>query len=208
MSEKNKRKWLTVSETITLIALLVSTGSTIYFAWRSYTLQNSLYSLTYFQPYIYSNYTGSTLNSMYCARNDTLAFLDGLVTVDLKVVTPYDGLLTVNVTTLNVTDTYPANSTLDMTYSNLNYTEHSPSYIGTTIPQYFISKNVVNSIEAKLLVELAVILKPNWLPLNSTGIGFDLGNLGFKANLFAVQTNQTMTKAFIENVYGMFTPTS
>ena len=142
-------------------------------------------------------------------RNDTLAVLVGLVAVDLKVVTPYDGMLTINVKTLDVTHINELNSELDMNnLNNLNYSEHSPSYLGTTIHQYFISRNVINSIEDKLLVRLTVILKPNWISPNNTRIGFDLGNLTFEANLFAVQTNQTMTKTFFEDVYGMFTPTS
>jgi hypothetical protein len=92
--------------------------------------------------------------------------------------------------------------------NNLNYSEHSPSYPGTTIHQYFISRNVINSIEDKLLVQLRVILKPNWISPNNTAIGFDLGDLMFEANLFAVQTNQTVTKLFFEDVYGLFYPTS
>jgi hypothetical protein len=51
-------------------------------------------------------------------------------------------------------------------------------------------------------------LKPNLVPLNATAIGFDLGDLIFEANLVNIRTNQTMTKTFFENVYGMFTPTS
>jgi len=204
-TRKKQSKWLSIGS-LTFIALLISTGFNVYFAWRSDNLQNSLNSLTYFQPFIFSINATSTLNSLYCIRNDTMVSLDGLVAVDLKVVTPYDGMLTINVKTLNLTHTNELNSELDM--NNLNFSEHSPSYLGTTIHQYFISRNVINSIEDKLLVWLTVVLKPNWISPNSTAIGFDLGNLTFEANLFAVQTNQTMTQTFFEDVYGMFTPTS
>jgi hypothetical protein len=207
-TRKEGRKWLSIA-LLTLIALLISTGSNIYYAWRSDNLQNSINSLTYFQPFIFSINSTSTLSTSYCVRNDTWVVLVGLVAVDLKVVTPYDGMLTINVKTLDVTHINELNSELDMTnLNNLNYSEHSPSYLGTTIHQYFISRNVINSIEDELLVELTVILKPNWISPNSTAIGFDLGNLMFEANLFAVQTNQTMTKTFFEDVYGMFRPTS
>jgi hypothetical protein len=207
-TQEKRRKWLSI-ESLTLIALLISTGFTVYFAWRSDNLQNSLNSLTYFQPFIFSTNATSTLPSSYCARNDTVASLIGLVAVNLKVVTPYDGMLTINVKTLDVTNINELNSKLDMNNSgNLNYSIHSPSYLGTTIPQYFISRNVINSIEDKLLVRLTVILEANWISPSSNATGFELGNLTFEANLFAVQTNQTMTQTFYEDVVGMFTPTS
>ncbi|MGA3190921.1 MAG: hypothetical protein ABSD73_00225 [Candidatus Bathyarchaeia archaeon] len=191
---------------LTLIALLISTGFNIYYASQSYNLQNSINSLTYFQPFIFSINATSTLNSMYCVRNDTFASLDGLVTVDLKVVTPYDGMLTINVNTLNLANTSEVNLELDMKY--LNSMEHSPSYLGGAIHQYFISRNVINSIEDKLLVELTVFLKPNWISPDVTAIGFNLGDLTFEAQLFSVQPNQTNTTTFTEDVVGMFTPTS
>jgi hypothetical protein len=128
--------------------------------------------------------------------------------VDLKVVTPYDGVLTIDIGILDVTRINPLNSELDMNYLNLNYSEHSPFFLGTTIHRYFISRNVINSVEDKLGVELNVILKPNWISPSSTGIGFDLGDLMFEAKLFAIQKNETMTKTFFEDVYGIFTPTS
>lgn len=207
-TRKEGRKWLSIAS-LTLIALLISTGFNVYYAWRSDNLQNSINSLTYFQPFIFSINSTSILNASYAVRNDTLTVLVGLVAVDLKIVTPYDGMLTINVKTLNVTRINELNSELDMNnLNNLNYSEHSPSYLGTTIYQYFISRNVINSIEDKLLVRLTVILKPNWISPDNTGIGFDLGDLMFEANLFAIQKNETMTKTFFEDVYGMFTPTS
>jgi hypothetical protein len=206
-TRKKQRKWLSIIiASLTLIALFISTGFNVYYAWRSDNLQNSINSLTYFQPFIYSINSTSYLNSLYCRRNDTIASLYGNVTIDLKVVTPYDGMLTINVKTLNLTRINVLNSELDM--NNLNLTEHSPSYLGTTLYQYFISKNVINSIEDKLLVWLTVVLKTNWISSNSTAIGFDLGDLTFEANLFAVQKNQTMTKTFFEDVFGTFRPTS
>jgi len=203
--KKNRRKWI-ISVVLSSLIAIIAIISTSYFAWQNQNVMNSLYN---FQPFIFSINSTSILNASYCVRNDTLAVLVGLVAVDLKVVTPYDGMLTINVKTLDVTHINELNSELDMNnLNNLNYSEHSPSYLGTTIHQYFISRNVINSIEDKLLVRLTVILKPNWISPNNTGIGFDLGNLTFEANLFAVQTNQTMTKTFFEDVYGMFTPTS
>jgi hypothetical protein len=206
-TRRKGRNWFSIIiASITLIALLISTSFNVYYAWRSDNLQNSINSLTYFQPFIFSINSTSTLNASYAVRNDTLAVLVGLVAVNLKVVTPYDGLLTINVKTLDFTRINELNSELDM--NNLNFSAHSPSYLGTTIHQYFISRNVINSVEDKLLVKLTVVLKPNWISSNNTGIGFDLGDLTFEANLFAVQTNQTMTKTFFEDVYGLFYPTS
>lgn len=204
-----QRKWFTASELIAIIALIISGifgVSSVYFAMQNQNLQNSLYnlqnSLYNFQPFIFSNYTTSTLNSLYCARNDTIADLYGLVTVDLKVITPYDGMLTINVKTLNFTER--SWEFLDM--NNLNFSEHSVSFLETTPHQYFISRDVINRIEDKLLVRLTVVLKPNWISPDVTAIGFNLGDLTFEASLFAVRTNQTMNKTFTENVYGMFTP--
>ena len=204
--QKEGRKWLSMLlGLLTLIALIISTGFNLYYAWRSDSLQHSIDSLTYFQPFIYSINSTSYLNSWYCSRSDTIATLVGNVTIDLRIVTPYDGVLTINVKTLNLTRINVLNSELDM--NNLNFTEHSPSYLGTTVHQYFISKNVINSIEDNLLVWLRVVLKPNWISPDTTSIGFDLGDLTFDANLFAVQTNQTMTNTFFEDVFGTFTPT-
>jgi hypothetical protein len=138
-----------------------------------------------------------------------MVVLVGLVAIDLKVITPYDGMLTINIKTLNFThineSNYMVSELLDM--NNLNFSEHSVFDLGATPHQYFISRDVINSIKDKLLVRLTVILKPNWISPNNTAIGFDLGDLIFEANLFAVRTNQTMTETFTENVYGMFTPT-
>jgi hypothetical protein len=207
--QPNKRgeKRLSI-EALTLVALLISTGFNIYYAYRTDNLQNSLYSLTYFQPSIFSINTTSTLNSLYCARSDTMAVLVGPVAIDLKIVTPYDGVLTINVKTLNTSRISELNSELNMSLPTLNYSEYSPTYLDTTIHQYFISRNVINSVEDHLVVGLTVILKSNWISPNSTEIGFDLGDLMFEANLFAIQKNETMTQTFFEDVYGMFTPTS
>jgi hypothetical protein len=116
---KKKRKWLTEFTVSVLLAIitLVSVISANYYAMKNtalqeqYTdLQNLLYN---FQPFIFSINSTSTLNSLYCMRKDTMAVLDGLVTVDLKVVTPYDGMLTINVKTLNLTYTNELKSELE-----------------------------------------------------------------------------------------------
>lgn len=172
--------------------------------------KSKLAELYNFQPVIFSNYTSSTLKTVFYSPNDNQFYLSGLVSVDLKVITPYDGMLSINVTGLNFTHIderdYVGLRILDMNY--LNFSEHSVSFAVTTIHQYFVLKDAVNSIEDKLLVQLSVFLKPNWLPLDVTAMGFDLGDLTFEANLFAVRTNQTMVKTFTEDVFGMFTPTS
>jgi len=207
---KKQRKWLTASSLIAIIALIISAisvSSGVYFAIQNEKLQNSLYN---FQPFIFSNYTTSNLNSVYCTRNDTIVILAGPVAVDLKVITPYDGMLTIKVKSLNFTHINESDSMvselLDM--NNLDYSEHSVFDLGATPHQYFISRDVINSVKDKLVVQLTVILKPNWISPNSTAIGFNLGDLIFEANLFAVRTNQTMIETFSENVFGMFKPTS
>lgn len=206
---RKQRKWLIASLTtvLALIVSIIATSYSVYFAIQNQNLQNSLYS---FQPFIFSNYTSSTLKTLIYIPNDNSFDLFGNVAVDLKVITPYDGMLTINVTTFNFTHIgeryYQGSQLLDMNY--LNFSEHSPFDMLATPHQYFISRDVINPIEDKILVRLTVFLKPNWLPPNATAIGFDLGDLTFEANLFAVRTNQTITKTFTEDVFGMFTPTS
>lgn len=218
---KKRRKCFSI-ESLTLVALLISTSSNIYFAVQNqnmqtqnqniqnslYALQNSLYN---YPPFIYSNNTiTSAMNTVIASRNDTIAVLFGNVKVDLKVITPYDGMLTITAKALNFTHINETNwfglQFVDL--NNLNYSEHSVFDLTGEPHQYFILHDVINPIEDRIPLEVTVILKPNWLPSNSTGIGFDLGVIAFEANLFDVRTNQTTTTTFIENVTGMFRPTS
>jgi hypothetical protein len=209
--QKKKRRLTLSAISIILSSIIAITAvaATSYFAVQN---ENLLNSINNYQPFIFSNYTTSTLNTAisFPSDNDTCFYLDGLVAVDLEVITPYYGMLTIYVENLNFThlnDTdYIGASLLDMNY--LNYSEHSPTYMGITSHQYSISGNVINPIEDKLLVQLSVILKPNWLPPNATAIGFDLGDLTFEASLFAVRTSQTTNKNFTEDIFGMFTATS
>jgi hypothetical protein len=79
--QKRRRKWLSI-KSITLIALIVSTGSTIYFAWKSQDLQNSLYNLQVastradisilFNPLVNQNWT-FTSDGAYLTVNGTLS---------------------------------------------------------------------------------------------------------------------------------------
>jgi hypothetical protein len=213
---KKRRKWLTASLLTSLIAIMaliisgISVYSTYYFSMQNgkltnelYNLQNSLYN---FSPFIFSNYTSSTLNSLYCERNDTLAILDGSVNIDLKVISPYDGYLTIQAKTFNFTSINGYNIS---NYINSNYID-SPQPVQdlATMPhQYWISANSIKSITDKLVIQLIVDLKPNCLPL--TGITLDLGYLTFEASLFAARLNQTIkTQNCTANVFGTFTPTS
>jgi len=220
---KKRRKWFSI-KSLTLIALLLSTCSNIYFAVQNqnlqkqnqniqnslYALQNSLYN---YQPFIYSNNTiTSTMNTLVANPNDTIAVLFGNVNIDLKVITPYDGMLTISAKALNFTHINETNwyglQFVSLNPNNLNYSEHSILDLSGNPDQYFILHDVINSIEDSIPLEITVILKPNWLPPNSTGISFDLGATTFEADLFAVRTNQTTISTFNENVTGMFTPTS
>jgi hypothetical protein len=214
-----KRRWLTQSSAIAIAALIINGSMTAYFAVQSqnlnnqnlnlqkslYDLQNSLYN---FPPFIFSNYTASTLNSIYCNRSDTRAILEGPVTVDLKVISPYNGMLTIKVETFNFTSiyNYDIREYIDPNYINTP----QPVQDLTTMPhQYWISESGINSISDKLPIELMVVLKPNCFPLNLTSITLDLGYLTFEASLFAARLNQTIeTKNCTANVFGTFTPTS
>jgi hypothetical protein len=141
-------------------------------------------------------------------RNLTSAYLMGYVAIDLKVISPYDGMLTINIGTLNFTRDTKLNF-LDM--NNLNASETSPQFLegNSRNRQYFISKDVINSIKDNLLITVTVILKPNWISPNATAIGIDLGDLTFEAHLFAVRINQTIeNENFTEHLFGTFTPTN
>jgi hypothetical protein len=204
-----KRQWITASKAVAIIAL-ISTCSTIYFAWQNqmslnslYNLQNSIYN---FPPFILSNPSTSILATEFAWRNLTTTYLLGHVAVDLKVITPYDGMLTINVGTLNFTQGSKSNF-IDM--NNLNTSETSPYFFEPYVHQYFVSKDVINSINDSLLIGVTVILKPNWISPNSTSIGYDLGNLNFKASLFAARLNRTIKfYNFTENILGSFTPSA
>ena len=130
-------------------------------------------------------------------------FLLGFINVDLKVVSPYDGMLTINVKSLN---TY-VNSIVPtfLNVSILNYSTVSFFPFPETQYQYFISKNVINQIEDKLEVKAVVYLNSGILQQafqnDTTSVGFPLGDIIFQAKLFEVQTNQTYTKDFNQGVY-------
>jgi|GEM_PF-2991568 hypothetical protein len=212
---KKKSRWTISLVSVVLSSLIAITAivASVYFAVQSQNTQNSLYNLENsvhnYQPLIFSirdPEAYSTLNTLSYPRNDIFATLFGNATIDLKVITPYDSLLTINVTALNFTNIDKVSPYLDI--NNLNYSEHSVSYLGQTTHQYFIPRDVTYSINEGLLVRLSVVLKPNLVPLNITAIGFDLGNLIFEGNLVAIRENQTTVKTFTENVYGIFAPTS
>lgn len=207
---KKKRKWLTASTLINIILLiitLVSVSTTYYFSTQNVTLQNEIYNFT---PFIYSNYSDSATLQNILPVNVSYNFFEGFVDVNLRIVTPYDGMLTILPQYINFSTgsdssvPYYFNTTL-LKYS---YVSFFPSYSANQY-QYFISKNVMNPIQDKLWIEVNTYLNSEELSYlfrdqgenTTTRIGFPLGNITFQATLFEAQKERNFTQDFTEGAY-------
>ena len=194
---------------VTILALIVgviSTSSTIYFAVKNQELQNSLYN---YEPFIFANYSGiSNLKTgIYTPSSGNEAILYGNVAIDLKIITPYDGMVTIVVKSFNFTYlNAPINPTSN--YLDLDNLHNVNIYDTSIVPhQYFIRRDLTNSISDEIPVRLIVFLKPNVLG-KTQGMGFTLGDVVLEANLLSVRTNQTITQQFNSKVWVNITPTS
>jgi hypothetical protein len=218
---KKSRSVLKIISVILSIALgfvsVYSTISTDYFARVNTDLQKAntdLQNLLYnFQPYVFSNYTYySKLETVAWNPTQNAGYFSGVVTIDLEVISPFDGLLTINATSLiynpdNKTD-YEGQMLLDKNHLN--------DSIVTTVAnlpngyQYFISRGVATPVKDKIFVNALIYMKPNSFPIysNNTMIGFDFGDMVFEANLFLFQTNKTITTTFHEDVNLEVSPTT
>lgn len=211
---RKKRELLSI---LLAIITLVSVLSTVYYSQttvelqkQNQDLQNSLYN---YKPFIYENYsTIATVEPLFYAPSfETRAVLSGDVPIDLKIITPYDGLLTINVKSFNFTylDTGndPTSKYLDM--DNLKSASISDTGL-STVHQYFVAKDFANSISDHVPVHITVYLKLNLLgnsPTFLSGLEFVLGDAVFEASLFEVRTNQTITQDFNVKVWAnLFIP--
>lgn len=142
---EKKRKWLTTSSIFNILLLLitlVSVSTTYYFSVQNQQQQNTLYSYT---PFIFSNYSSSTLRNPFLSINDTYIYFEGLVNVDLKVVSPYDGMLSIDVKNLSFTNVNSSDNMVPY-YFNMSLLKYSSASIcGFNHYQYFISKKCIES---------------------------------------------------------------
>jgi hypothetical protein len=211
--KKKKRKWVTKKKILAIITLVSVMSSLIFGASsldlqkQNQDLQNSLYN---YYPFIFSNYSlANNLNNAAYTPNENDLYLFGTVNVDLKVLSPYDGMLTISVKSLNFTNISDSNSMLPtfLNMSLLNYS--SASFFPTHIKnyQYFITKGVINSIEANFFVTTKVYVNNDILQKtfqnNVTGIGFYLGDITFQADLYEAQIDKNITNfyTFTEGVW-------
>ncbi len=212
VKEKHNRK-LSFEQIISIVLSIALLFSTVYYASQNDNLQKSnadLQNLLYnYTPFIFSNYSSSNLQNIFFSINDSVILFDGWVNVDLKVVSPYDGMLNLDVKNLNFTD---MNGSYDIIpyYFNVSLLQYSKASIaGANNHQYFISKNVMNPIVDKIEVQMYVYLNTGVLQdvfkdvgVNSTlGVGFPLGDMTFQATLFETQINRNYTQNFIEGIH-------
>lgn len=210
---KKKREWVSILlAIITIISLL----TTIYYSQRTVELQkqnqdlqNSLYN---YRPFLYvNNSVESNFNTISYNQddNDGDAVFVGSVDIDLKIISPYDGLVTIkakafNYTYLNDTGS-PTSHFLNEKYLNSMYVVD----LSSRIHQYFVYKDVPNSIEDKITCVIEVYLKPHLFEPNVTRIDFPLGDIVFEASLFEVRTNQTIAlPSFNERIWVDLVPVS
>lgn len=208
---KKKRKF-PIMPIITILALVISAISTIftiYFAIENQKLQNSLYN---YQPFIYANNSvTSHLKTLFYDPNhsDGEAIFFGNVSVGLKVITPYDGMLTIKVKSFNFTY---LNDTNNPTSNYLNVDNLNNVFVDDfsgKLHQYFVIRDVPNSIEDQIYAHVECFLKPHLVGYDDIrGIGFTLGDVVFEVSLFEVRTNQTITQSFNDRIWVDLVPMS
>jgi hypothetical protein len=212
---KKKRK-ISVSQIVSIILSIAILLSSAYYANQNNNLQKSnanLQNLLYnYTPLIFSNYsdTSTLQNVFYSSEGLSSTYFEGLVSVNLKVVSPYDGLLTLTPKSFNFS--YGSSDSLNPYYFDVslsNYTTVSffPT-VSNTEYQYFISKNVMNPIQDKLWVQVDTYLNATNLSYvfrnqgenTVTSVGFPLGTITFQATLFEAQIDKNYTQDFTEGV--------
>ncbi|MFB3889436.1 MAG: hypothetical protein ACE14S_08085 [Candidatus Bathyarchaeia archaeon] len=180
--------------TITLVALIYAnhySDINVDLQRQNLDLQNSLYN---YKPFIFANTTEtSTLQTLLYDQNGSagLSVFSGYVHINLKVITPYDGLVTVRVKAFNYTylnalgiqtSRYLRMDALDSTYiADMSGEPH----------QYFVYKDIANSIEDQIYVHLQTPLKPHILGPDVKSATFRFGDVVFGTSLFEVRPNNT-----------------
>jgi hypothetical protein len=199
---KKKRNWTSILLAAIALVSLVLTG---YFSIvnvdlqrRNQDLQNSVYN---YEPFIFANTSTSNLNTVFYNPNGTDATFFGNVTIDLKVITPYDGMLTIKVKSFNFSY---LNGLYNPTLPYLDKDRLNSTFIydeSFQPHQYFVSRDVTNSIEDKIPLLVTVFLKLHLLSSDLQGMGFTLGDAIFEASLYEVRTHNTITQSFNEPIW-------
>jgi len=128
--------------------------------------------------------------SMYSSQDDIIQQTAhyGYLEVNLEVITPHYGLLSIKVKNFNVAETSMLNS------EKLNKTEVSYAYEPSKYEYAIVSG--LNSINDNLHLKALVYPNPENLPPKGESLSFVLGRLFLEAELFDVQTDGTITKEF------------
>jgi len=188
---------------ITILALIVSAisaGSTFYFADENRKLQNSLYN---YEPFIYVDYSNiSTLATISYDpdSSDGAAVFFGYVPVNLKVITPHEGMLTIKVQSFNFTYLNATNNPTSNYLNMDNLNVHVKDFSTKELHQYFVIRDVPNSIDDQIYVAVDCYIKPHLIGQASM-VSFILGDVIFEAELLEVRTNQTITQFFNKQVW-------
>jgi hypothetical protein len=199
---KKKSKWRkpsTIFNVLFIIITLISVTTSGYFSIRNQEMQDSLYNYT---PFIFSNQSSpSTLKNIFFEPDTSYITLVGLVEVDLRIVTPCDGMLTIEVKRLELYNATENNSAIN--FFNASMIQYSSTlYFTNRNYQYWMSKYVMNPINDKLSVQVNLylnsgVLQETFKPSGSIeGIGFYLGELNFHATIYEAQLNKNYTQDF------------
>jgi hypothetical protein len=194
---EKKRRWriTTLVSVLSLIAAIVFGINSVIINRQNQELINQLYN---YPPFIYSNYSTSILNSQFYIRGNTLVHFQGMVKVDLTVITPHVGMLRIEVKSFNFSfDNTMANNVLDLDLLN----KSSVSYVGRTTYEYLVEQGRNPPIVENMLITADVYVKPeNIATPPVTTIGFPIGELIFEAKIFDAQTGKTITSEFAEGI--------
>lgn len=208
---------ITILLSITLLIVSIfSSGIGFYYAAKSDELNKAnidlqktnlyLQNLTYnFEPYVYSNYTRfNILNTTFWNPTNGIGYFFGIIYINLEVISPYDGLLTINASSLKFNH-FNETSTMQSILVDSELVNNSSIECVQMTPegyQYFINKGTAVHIQDKILVTAGIYLKPNsWNTNYPPSITVDFGDVIFQANMHLFQTNSDIKpKYFPENV--------
>lgn len=167
-SRRRKNRLTAATNILLLVITLVSVIFTGYFGYSNQQLNNSIYN---YSPFFFSNYSSTPmLQNQFFSQQTSYVQLTGYVSIDLKVLSPNDGTLTLKVENLNftgLTSPYdPAPNLLDLSLLKCS----TVSFYGAQHqPEYFITKGVITPIEDRLFVQVNIYL-------NMTSINKTFGN--------------------------------
>ncbi len=113
--------------------------------------------------------------------------------MDLTVLTPHYGKMTIELRTLNYSE--PSFSTwLDLEK------QQSVSYSDRTVYECFVEQGM-NRVVADFVFSELIIVKPYSVSPDNRFFGFKLGALVLEAKFTDLQNNQTITQEFQEGLY-------